>query len=630
MFFRLKTTRSGQVLRLIESYRDDTARSRHRVVASLGNAPIERADWKTLAKAVEDRLYGREVLLARDLGEVHAQWVDRIVRQVGSEGRWKPFSKPPCTEEVIDGVRAEAVSHTDTAELGPVLLGWEIWKRLGMPELLSVLGFNRSQSQAAAISAINRLAEPSSEHSLMDWYRRTGLPELMGNQLRGAGDDRFYRVSDLLLARQGEIERHLRERQSSLFNLERTVLLYDLTNTHFEGVCNRNPKAKRGANKQKRNDCAQIVVGMVFDQFGFEMAHKIFEGTLNDSKSLLEMIRELNATVADGKKKPLVVMDAGVATRKNLNLLHEHGFGYLVNDSRGQRKRYIETFREQKDFRIVQGREEKEPVWVRVMEDPHAAHPEGDAKERIVLCKSQLRGKKEQAIVSNAERRLLDALRKLALRVEKKRLRDRSKIEQALGRIQARHPRARRFYEVTLEDGDNGLRLNWSRNDALSQEAAELFGCYVLRTDERTLNEHQLWQLYISLTQAENGFKALKTDLGLRPNPHQKEERVDAHVFICILAYHLLRNILWTLEQKGDHRNWETLKRVLGTHCYTTILLPTRSGQTHRIRKAGQPEECQKAIYRNLGIAWDNLPRIRSVIGAAPVQNEDRHRTSTL
>ena len=337
------------------------------------------------------------------------------------------------------------------------------------------------------------------------------------------------------------------------------MLLYDLTNTHFEGVCNRNPKAKRGANKQKRNDCAQIVVGMVFDQFGFEMAHKIFEGTLNDSKSLLEMIRELNTTVADGKKKPLVVMDAGVATRKNLNLLHEHGFGYLVNDSRGQRKRYIETFREQKDFRIVQGREEKEPVWVRVMEDPHAAHPEGDAKERIVLCKSQLRGKKEQAIVSNAERRLLDALRKLALRVEKKRLRDRSKIEQALGRIQARHPRARRFYEVALEDGDNGLRLNWSRNDALSQEAAELFGCYVLRTDERTLNEHQLWQLYISLTQAENGFKALKTDLGLRPNPHQKEERVDAHVFICILAYHLLRNILWTLEQKGDHRNWETL-----------------------------------------------------------------------
>lgn len=189
MFFRLKPTRSGQVLKLVESYRDDTARPRHRAVASLGVAP------------------------------------------------------PPGTAEVIDGVRADAVS--------------------------------RSQVQAAAISVINRLAAPSSEHSLPDWYRRTGLPELMGNQLRGAGEDRSYRVSDLLLSRQREIERHLRERQRSLFNLERTVRLYDLTNTHFEGLCQRNPKAKRGANKQKRNDCAQIVVGMVFDQFGFEMAHKI-------------------------------------------------------------------------------------------------------------------------------------------------------------------------------------------------------------------------------------------------------------------------------------------------------------------------------------------------------------------
>ncbi|MFZ4398144.1 MAG: IS1634 family transposase, partial [Kiritimatiellia bacterium] len=595
MFFRLKPTRSGQVLKLIESYRDDTARPRHRAVASLGNAPLAPADWKLIAKAVEDRLYGHDSMFPRNLSEAQVQWVDRIVRQVSSEGRWHPFAEPSGTAEVIDGVRADAVSHTDTAELGPVLVGWEIWKRLGLRELLAGLGFNRSQTQAAAISVINRLADPSSEHSLPDWYRRTGLPELMGNQLRGAGDDRFYRVSDLLLSRQREIERHLRERQRSLFNLDRTVLLYDLTNTHFEGLCQRNPKAKRGANKQKRNDCAQIVVGMVFDQFGFEMAHKIFEGNLNDGKSLVEMIGELSAVVADGAKKPLVVMDAGVASRKNLDLLHKHGFGYLVNDTRGQRSRYLAAFREQKGFQIVPGRGGKEPVWVRVMNDPQAADQEDVPAERVVLCKSQPRGNKEQAIVSNAERRLLDALGKLAARVENNRLKDRSKIEQAIGRIQARHPRARRFYRIELKDGGKGLLLTWTRDDALRQETTDLCGCYVLRTDEQTLNQHQLWELYISLSQAEDGFKALKTDLGLRPNRHQTEERVDAHVFLCVLAYHLLRNILWTLEQEGDNRNWETLKGILRTHSYTTILLPTRSGQTHRIRKAGQPEECQKA-----------------------------------
>lgn len=630
MFFRLKPTRSGQVLKLIEAYRDDTARPRHRAVASLGDAPLAPADWKLIAKTVEDRLYGRNVMFPRNLSEMQIQWVDRIVRQVSSEGRWHPFAEASSNAEVIDGVRADAVSHTDTAELGPVLVGWETWKRLGMREFLAGLGFNRSQAQAAAISVINRLADPSSEHSLPDWYRRTGLPELMGNQLRGAGDDRFYRVSDLLLAHQSEIERHLRERQRSLFNLERTVLLYDLTNTHFEGLCQRNPKAKRGANKQKRNDCAQIVVGMVFDQFGFELAHKIFEGNLNDGKSLLEIIEELNAIVADGGKKPLVVMDAGVASRKNLKLLHTHGFGYLVNDTRGQRSQYLEAFRDQKGFQVVPGREGKEPVWVRVMTDPNAADQEGVPAERVVLCKSQPRGNKEQAIVSNAERRFLDALKKLVLRVENKRLKDRSKIEQAIGRIQARHPRARRFYQIELIQDDKGLRLTWTRDDALRQETTDLCGCYVLRTDEQTLNQHQLWDLYISLSRAEDGFKALKSDLGLRPNRHQTEDRVDAHVFICVLAYHLLRSILWTLEQNGDSRNWETLKGVLRTHCYTTILLPTRNGPTHRIRKAGQPEECQKFIYRNLGIKWDSLPRTRSIIGTVAMSNKDRARQTTL
>jgi transposase len=629
MFFRLKRTKSGQVLKLIESYRDDTAKPRHRTVASLGNAAIAREQWKPIAKVVEGQLYGHQELVARVLGTEEEQWVDRILRQVSSEGRWMRFRGVERTEPVIDGVLCDEVTHTETAELGPALVGWQIWKRLGLAELLGVLGFNHAQSQAAAITVINRLVEPASEHALLDWYRRTGLPELMGNKLRGAGDDRFYRVSDLLLARQEAIEEHLRERQSSLFNLTRTVLLYDLTNTHFEGLCKENPKARRGANKQKRNDCAQIVVGMLFDQFGFEMAHKVFDGSLNDSKSLIKMIGELNAMTGEREEKPLVVMDAGVATRKNLKLLQQHGFGYLVNDSRRQRKRYLAQFRQHKGFHVVEGRDGKEQVWVRVMDDPQGA--EGDqVAERIVLCKSLPRGNKEQAIMSRTEERFLEALHKLARRVEKKQLKDRAKIQRAIGRIHARHTRAGRFYEVKLTDEAGEPRLAWTRDEEQMEQAAELFGCYVLRTDERTLSKHELWKLYISLTRAESGFKALKSDLGLRPNPHRKEDRVDAHVFICVLAYHLLRNILWRLEQKGDHRSWETLKRVLRTHCYTTILLPTNSGQTHRIRKAGQPEECQKAIYRNVGIEWRNLPRTRSVIGGNPVQIENHARQTTL
>ena len=629
MFFRLKATATGQVLKLLESYRDGEGKSRHRTVASLGNAPIKWEERRAIAKAVAGRLYGQGELVVRDLSEEAGQWVDRIVRQVSREGRWRVFGALRGGGERIDGVLADEVTHTETAQLGAVLVGWESWKRLAMPAVLKELGLNRSQRQAAAISVINRLVDPVSEHALLPWYGRTALAELMGNKLRGAGDDRFYRVSDLLLSHRGAIEQHLRQGQRSLFNLKRTILLYDLTNTHFEGLCAGNAKARRGANKQKRTDCLQIVVGMLFDQFGFEMAHKTFEGSLNDSKSLVEMIGELNGACAQDKEKALVVMDAGVATRENLDLLHQHGFGYLVNDSRRQRQRYHKQFCEQKGFRQVRGREGKPAVRVRVMDDPYEQQ-DGIPDERIVLCKSQPRRNKEEAILSNAESRFVQELDKLAARIERGQLCDETKIQRVIGRIQTRHSRVRRYYTIELQKHDGRAFLRYQRDDEQFEKAADLQGCYVLRTDERTLDEHQLWQLYISLTRAEDGFKALKSNLGLRPNRHQLERRVEAHVFICILAYHLLRNILFTLEQKADHRNWDTLKRILQTHCYTTMLLPTTSGSIHRIRKAGQPEECHKSLYRALGVQWRGLPSSRSVLKARTALKHTHDQPTTL
>lgn len=613
MFFRLKSTKSGQVLKLIESYRDSSSVPRHRTVASLGNAPLDRSDWELVAKAVEDRLYSRAELLSRDLSDSQSGWVDRITRQVNSEGKWHPFMSSKRDSNIIDGVLADKVTHTDTAELGTVLVGWETWKRLGMPAFLKSLGFNNSQCQSAAISVINRLVDPCSEHSLLDWYRRTGLPDLMCNTLRSAGDDRFYRVSDKLLANKEAIEKHLRDRQQSLFELNRTVYLYDLTNTHFEGLCKDNSKAKRGRNKQKRNDCLQIVVGVVFDQYGFEITHKIFDGNQSDCKSLVEMVEELDASVPAGDDKPMVIMDAGVATADNLALLRKHGYSYLVNDTRTKRKQYLEQFREHEEFTTVPDRPGKLPVMVRVIKMSCDDKPD-TALERVVLCKSKQRGEKEGAMLSNAEKRFLVDVEKLEKRIEKGQLKDHTKINQAIGRVCAKHPRVNRYYTISLEDSEQEAKLKWERNDEKFDEAADLWGSYVLRTDNTTLSEHELWKLYISLTQAEAGFKALKTDLGLRPNPHHKEERVDGHVFICIIAYQLLRNILWTLEQTQDTRSWGTIKRILRTHCYTTIVLPTNNGLTHRIRKAGEPEECQKDIYKALGMEWRNLPCNRAVV----------------
>jgi transposase len=625
MFFRLKKTASGQVLKLIESYRDEAGYSRHRTVASLGNAPLAPPQWTEVAKAVEERLYGMGALVERELDEISRNWVDRIVRQVNSEGRWQR-REPVGGQDgwVLDGVLGEEVAHTETALLGPVLLGWRTWERLGMPNLLEELGLNRSQCLAAAVNVINRLVDPVAEYSLLAWYQQTGLPELMRTRLRGCGDDRFYRVSDVLLERRRAIEAHLRARAGELFGLQRTVLLYDLTNSHFEGICAHNPQARRGHNKQKRHDCPQIVVGMVFDQEGFELGHEVFEGNQSDSGSLVKMLGRLEEIAGRKKEKPLVIMDAGVASRKNLQVLREHGFHYVVNDSRSRRAEYRAAFEEKEKFKVVPGRKGKPEVKVRLL----AVESENGWRERVVLCWSAPRREKELVIRSNAEDKYVAELEKLEQRVAKGQLQDEEKIQRALGRLQARHRRVQRYYQVGMEQVGKQRQLCWHRNDAAWAEAEELCGGYILRTDDATLAAHELWRLYISLTRAEDGFRALKSDLGLRPNRHHKETRVAAHVFICVLAYHLMRHILYQLETQGDQRSWETIKRILETHSYATILMPTQDGILHRFRKAGVPEECQKSIYKSLAIEWRGLPSYRSIVPC--VLSKHRRQATTL
>ena len=317
------------------------------------------------------------------------------------------------------------------------------------------------------------------------------------------------------------------------------------------------------------------------------------------------MVKKLQGLVAEEAdlfniEKPLVIVDAGIATRGNLALLRDQGFEYLVNDSRKGHAVYHEAFAGD-GFAAIENREQKTPVAVKMIQDPE------NESDWLVLCRSDGRKAKESAMRSRAEERFLDDLRQLSLRVEKKRLKDRKKIERAIGRLQGKHRRVARFYTVELQ-GEAALFLSWCRNDERYTADAELHGCYVLRTCRPDASASQLWGLYMMLTRAEDGFRALKSDLGLRPNRHRIEERVDAHVFISVLAYHLLQYICYRLEQQGDTRSWTTIKRVLETHNYATVVIPTKNQGTCRIRKAGTPDEDQKAIYKILDIDWRGLP----------------------
>jgi hypothetical protein len=595
MFFRTKTIKGASLLQLVESYRNTEGQPRQRVVVSLGDAKVPDAEKSTIARAVENHLHGQSDLLPPDLSEEAAGWVRRILQLAG-----RSKSARPVSENTIDGVIIDRVESENVVQLGPQLVALEAWKRLGLGAILEESGLNPSQIATAQLLVANRLIEPSSEWALVDWAERTALPEMLDLRVTKSGKDRLYRAGDALFARRKAIEAGLRASESDLFGAHGSIVLYDMTNTHFEGLCEKNPKARHGKNKQKRNDCRQVAIGMAFDSRGLALAHDVFEGNIAETKTLATMLDRL-AAAGTGSAKPVVILDAGFATRKNIALLKERGLGYVINITRSSRVRYAQEFAAG-GFQPVPGREGSPPVEVKSITDPD--DPEGT----LVLCRSALRREKEAAMLSGAETRLLNDATALRARIETGKLKDRSKIERAIGRLQKKHPRAARLYTLSHESGT----LSILRDEQRHATATELLGDYVLKT-ERALDAAQTWSLYMILLQAEEGFACLKGTLGLRPNFHQLEHRVEAHIFISVLAYHLLTWVRETLRHSSDQRDWKTLRRLLSTHCVATTVLPLKTGTVLRIRKPSRPDAEQQRLYDKLGIDWKAaFPAIKS------------------
>lgn len=589
MFLRTKSVKGTPLLQLVESYRNPEGQPRQRVVASLGDAVIPQADQKLVARAVEAHLAGQSDLLDPGLSEEAARWVTRILQIIG-----RSKSARPARTDKLDGVLVDDITTENVVQLGPQLVARAAWRQLGLDPILRDAGLNPAQSATAQLLVANRLIEPLSEWALIDWASRSALPELLDIRITKTTKDRLYHTGDALFAKRKSVEAALRDAQAGLFGRRGGIILYDVTNTHFEGLCAKNPKAAHGKNKQKRNDCRQVALGMAFDERGLPQAHEIFAGNIADSKTLIHILQRLQLELREegGDDKALVILDAGFASEANLSLLKELGLGYLINITRSSRTGFTEEFATS-GFEPVPGRRPGTEVEVKTIPDPD--HPGGV----LVLCRSAPRREKELAMISQAEKRFLAAAAALRERIAQGRLKDATKIERAIGGLQKKHPRVARFFTLRHEPG--GLAV--TRNDEKLGQAGELCGNYVLRTSQK-LGAARTWSLYMTLLEAEEGYACLKGSLGLRPNFHQLEERVEAHIFISVLAYHLLCWVRERLRESDDARDWKTLRRLLSTHSLATTRLPLEDGRVLHLRKATDPDAEQALVYERLGIDW--------------------------
>jgi transposase len=579
---------------------------RQKTVCSLGDlSPRPREAWIDLARKIEDALIGQGDFIDSDESEV-ANIVDRVrARRHNDERRGKerpPPAPPPATSgAVIKGalikVDPTRVSTERHCEAGPVHVGYQFWHRLELDRILRNTGLSATVLRLACAMVLNRLIAPASEHAMPAWLRRTALGDLLDTDFDTLEEDPLYKVLDKLHPHRAAIEAALIERERSLFNLDVTVYLYDLTSTYFEGVCAGNPKAKRGYSRDHRPDCKQVIVALVINRDGFAITHEVFAGNTQDRATLATMLDILTAR-AGLKEGDTVVVDRGMAFDENIAELKRRKLHYIVACRQGERDRWLA------DFEDVDG-------FVPVLRQPSPLNPgqkktvievktRRDGDVTYVLCRSEQRIPKDRAIRARQESRLRADIDKLTARIANGRLVNIDKINQAIGRLKERYPRVARYFDLSY-DPDTATVAAPLNADKYAK-AEQLDGCYLIKTERSDLSGDELWRVYGLLTRAENAFRDMKSPLAERPIFHHTERRTEAHIFLCVLAYHLLTAIEKTLLDHGIHTSWATVRDTLKSHQICTVVLPTDDGSTLRIRKAATPEPEVENVYRALGI----------------------------
>ena len=386
-----------------------SAGPRQKTICNLGKMdPGPKDDWLALAERIQAALGGQPSLFPDPR-------VDRAVAKIRErQAKAAPMAleNPPTEEAAVPDVvpvKTSGVKCQDLRKAGPLHVGHQMWQRLQMESVLKAVGLSAPARKLTELMTLNRLVNPCSELAMVGWSRREAIDDILGVESETLNEDKFYRNMDKLHGHRMEIERELYAREKSLFNLEGSLVLYDLTNTYFEGQAARNPKAKRGHSKEKRTDCKLVAMGLMLDAEGFPIGHEVYAGNTIDGTTVKAMLDGLE-TRTGRKGGTTVVMDRGFASEDNLKLVRARHYDYLMAGFQNQRTPLLKDFEDLEGWEEIQPSANKVPVQIKRIE-------KGD--EVFLLCVSPARAEKERAIRERQEKRLVKDLEALTTTVAK-------------------------------------------------------------------------------------------------------------------------------------------------------------------------------------------------------------------
>jgi transposase len=574
---RRKNGKQHTYWQLVESYR--TARGpRHRTVAYLGELnPCEKKGWARLA----DQLDGYAARKAQQQMLLFETSRDDVNSQ-------------PVPDSIEIDLRSVRV--TNTRDFGDVFLALTLWNTLGLDDFFAnALEIGREDvpwALMACILTVARFVEPNSELHVEDtWYRRTALSSMLGVHVEKVNDSRLYRTLDKVLPLKQQIEQHLKQRVGELFTQDFDLLLYDVTSTYFEGQARANPQAQRGHSRDHRSDCKQVCIGLVVTRDGFPLAYEVFAGNRSDVTTVEAMVLEMEAKY--GQANRIWVMDRGMVSEDNLAFIRSRKGFYLVGTPRRMLKSFEQHLLDQ-DWTEVQ-----EGIDVKLVRSP-------ESEETFVLCRSQDRRLKEQAMHQKFADRIERGLRNIEKDLLRARTpRDRAKLERRIGRLFGHNSRAAGCFKADLIEDPSlagGYRLQWSKQEAWLVWSQLSEGCYLLRTNLEDQSPEDLWKTYIQLTDVEAVFRTEKADLKIRPIWHQREHRVQGHILFSFLAYALWKAFQIWMERSGLGRGVRTVQEELARIKSTDVQLGTSAGKQIQISCVTQPDAAQRALLDRLGL----------------------------
>lgn len=601
MFIReskTKNKKTGKVYikhSLVESVRTERG-PRQRLVMTLGKLDLDRNQWKDLALALELYLNGEHELVHLNLYDLSEDLLDEITRQraVINHHQSRMAKQSEHENEVsheprrkdIQQIDVSTLTVTQSRSLGPELLAHDTWKALDFSSLLNDCGFSAKEVALAAAVIWGRLIQPGSDLSTWRWLRESSsLPDFFDADISRVHKDRIYSIADKLLANKDKLEEQLYQKQCDLFNHQKTLFLFDLTNFYFEGKAEGNELAKRGKSKEKRNQNALVSLALIVDEHGFPVKSEVFEGNVGEPSTLKDILTSCGLLDENGDKlpfRPILAMDRGIATSENIALIKELQFPYTVIQRANKTPEFKDEFAQMEGFKQI-----------------------SDAKGQTihlkkignqVLCRSEAREEKEQAMREQKIKRAAKDLDALAKSIASGRIKKSSTIHERLGRIKKTYSGFNKLFVLNLAEDDSSLTYS------IKAHEPHLTGCYIIEFDGVEGNEELIWRTYTTLTQVESAFCSMKTDLGTRPVYHQGAERTKAHLFISILAYHLLANIEHRLLLAGKPQKWHKLRLSLQNHRRSTLQWRDEAGSTYFKKISTLPEPIHMDIYNNLAI----------------------------